>query len=150
MFDSIIQQQPALRNLASELATVDAEDRQKRRTLIDPVIDRSIVKLVDLDGDDLAELVIYFNSVPNTADGGDVYVFRQQGVSWDCIGRFPSRSCPEVKRDEMENGYARLAVLRLSDRGRLVPALYTYMGGHYALDERYLLLEDEGEVVLAH
>ena len=150
LFDTIIGQQPSLKNLAQELAMVEPDDRQKRRALIDPVIDRSIVKLVDLDEDGLSELVIYFNSVPNNADGGDVYVFRQQGTSLDCIGQFPSRSCPEVKRDEMENGYARLAALRLSDRGRLVPALYTYMGGGYVLDERHLLLEEMGEVVLAH
>ena len=99
LFDMIIQQQPALKTLASELETVDTDDRLKRRALIDPVIDRSIVKLVDLDDDGLSELLIYFNLVANPADGGDVYVFRQQGLSWDCIGRFPSRSCPEVIRN---------------------------------------------------
>ncbi len=153
LFDMIIQQQSALKTLASELATVDVDDRQKRRALIDPVIDRSIVKLVDLDDDGLSELLIYFDLVANPADGGDLYVFRQQDLSWDCIGRFPSRSCPEVKRDQMENGYASRAALRISERGRLVPALYTCMGGAYFLDERHLLIEgdeDEGEVVLVH
>ena len=47
LFDMIIQQQPALKTLASELETVDTDDGLKRRALIDPVIDRSIVKLVD-------------------------------------------------------------------------------------------------------
>ena len=153
LFDMIIQQQSALKTLASELATVDVDDRQKRRALIDPVIDRSIVKLVDLDDDGLSELLIYFDLVANPADGGDLYVFRQQDLSWDCIGRFPSRSCPEVKRDQMENGYASRAALRISERGRLVPALYTCMGGAYFLDERHPLIEgdeDEGEVVLVH
>ncbi|MCH1502943.1 hypothetical protein OAN94_02640 [Verrucomicrobiales bacterium] len=47
LFDMIIQQQPALKTLASELETVDTDDGLKRRALIDPVIDRYIVKLVD-------------------------------------------------------------------------------------------------------
>ena len=98
-------------------------------------------------------LLIYFVLVFKPSLGGDLYVFRQQDLSWDCIGRFPSRSCPEVKRDQMENGYASRAALRISERGRLVPALYTCMGGAYFLDERHLLIEgdeDEGEVVLVH
>ena len=149
LFDSIIAEQPCLANLARELASVEADDRQKRRALIAPIIDRAIVKLVDLDEDGLSEILIYLNYVPISPDGGDVYVFRQQGAGWDGIGRFPSRSCPVVQLQDKENGYAKLTVFRLTERGRLVPSIYSYIGGVYMLDERHLLIEEEGEVVLS-
>lgn len=150
LFESIVARHPELKKLTKELTSMETDDRQKRRAMIDPFIDRSAVKVVDLDDDQLSELVIYFNCMPNTQTGCEVYVFHQQGEDWDCIGHFPSRSFPEVLPGTRENGYAVLAALRMSERGQLVRSQYLYQGGRYILDERHLLAEEIGDVVLTY
>ena len=138
IFERLIMKDPDGVKYAKALREIGTENQAKRRVLIDQLIDRSAVKAIDLDGDGLSELIIYFNGMAASLEGRTVYILRRrQGTDWVCIGSFPAKSCPQVSHQQRHfestaaEGYVALESLGVTELGHVVTSRYLFRSGRY-------------------